>query len=396
MDDNTIDFRERKKSRVKELNRAARKRRLSVAYKVVLGVCVVAAVFAAYFIYEKNKTFSSYEITASVPRCYAEGSNISNFDGTILYYSKDGASASDVNGNLLWNQTFDMQNPMTSMCGGTVAFADYGGSEIYMVTSAGVANTVHTDMPIRQIAVSDKNYVVAVLEDTGVTWIYMYDTNGTTIAYFRTTMEKSGYPIDIDISPSGELVGVSYYYVDFNDVKSSVAFFNFGEVGQNNIDNYVSGYNYSNSLVPVIRFLDDETAISLSKDRLSVYAGAHKPVSVSDMFINDDVYSLYYDKGIIAVMYFNGTSEAKYRLELYDDKGKVLSQTPIDFDFSDVTFGNENVIVYGDADLYIGTYSGDVKFKGQMSEPVKLIIPSLVSSKYYVITDDAISTLEFK
>lgn len=396
MEDNTIDFRERKKSRVKELNRAARKRKFGVVYKIVLAVFALAGLCVAFFYYEKNKAFTSYEVTNSIARCYSEGATITDFDGTILYYSKDGASASDVNGNLLWNQTFDMQSPMVSVCGSTVAFADYGGSEIYMETSSGVANTVKTDMPIRKIAVSDNNYVVAVLEDTGVTWIYMYDTNGTTIAYFRTTMEKSGYPVDIDISPNGEIVGVSYYFVDFNDIKSSVAFFNFGEVGQNNIDNYVSGYNYTDNLVPVIRFLDNETAFSLSKERLSVYAGAHKPVSVSDMFINDDIYSLYYGDDVVAVVYLNKGDESKYRLELYDKTGKKLSEAFIDFDFSDVTFGNENVIVYGDSDLYIGTYSGEKKFEGKTMGSVKLIIPSLMVSKYFVITDEAISTVEFK
>ena len=397
MADNVVKFRsDIEETGLERAKRKVRKHRFARVYRIGIIVLVVAGVLAAYFIYEKTKTFTSYSITNSVDYSLADGAKVVEFDGNILTYSKDGAGAVDSTGKLLWNQTFDMQNPLISMCGDTVAFADYGGSSIYVQTSDGENATVSTDMPIRKIRTSSSGYVVAVLEDTDVTWIYHYDMNGNENAYFRTTMEKSGYPLDLDISPDGELICVSYYYLDCDDVKSSVAFYDFGSVGQNYIDNYVSGYNYSDIMVPYVKFLDNETAIAVSSERMSVYAGAHKPVSISDMFSSDEILSVYTGADAVAIVYRNSSSEAKYRLEIYDKTGKMTGSREFDFDYSNVTLKNNMVVLYGDRNIYIGSFDGTVKFEGTYEEDIHLIIPTVSIDKYIILTDSTIDTVAFK
>ena len=397
MADNVVKFRsDIEETGLERAKRKVRKHRFARVYRIGIIVLVVAGVLAAYFIYEKTKTFTSYSITNSVDYSLADGAKVVEFDGNILTYSKDGAGAVDSTGKLLWNQTFDMQNPLISMCGDTVAFADYGGSSIYVQTSDGQSATVSTDMPIRKIRTSSSGYVVAVLEDTDVTWIYHYDMNGNENAYFRTTMEKSGYPLDLDISPDGELICVSYYYLDCDDVKSSVAFYDFGSVGQNYIDNYVSGYNYSDIMVPYVKFLDNETAIAVSSERMSVYAGAHKPVSISDMFSSDEILSVYTGADAVAIVYRNSSSEAKYRLEIYDKTGKMTGSREFDFDYSNVTLKNNMVVLYGDRNIYIGSFDGTVKFEGTYEEDIHLIIPTVSIDKYIILTDSTIDTVAFK
>ena len=397
MADNVVKFRsDIEETGLERAKRKVRKHRFARVYRIGIIVLVVAGVLAAYFIYEKTKTFTSYSITNSVDYSLADGAKVVEFDGNILTYSKDGAGAVDSTGKLLWNQTFDMQNPLISMCGDTVAFADYGGSSIYVQTSDGESATVSTDMPIRKIRTSSSGYVVAVLEDTDVTWIYHYDMNGNENAYFRTTMEKSGYPLDLDISPDGELICVSYYYLDCDDVKSSVAFYDFGSVGQNYIDNYVSGYNYSDIMVPYVKFLDNETAIAVSSERMSVYAGAHKPVSISDMFSSDEILSVYTGADAVAIVYRNSSSEAKYRLEIYDKTGKMTGSREFDFDYSNVTLKNNMVVLYGDRNIYIGSFDGTVKFEGTYEEDIHLIIPTVSIDKYIILTDSTIDTVAFK
>ena len=385
-------------SPVKRLDRQAKRRRFVRFYIIVLILLVFMAAVISYYIYRNTKVFTDISTVSSVTRLDADGTTLMEFDGSLLTYSRDGANAVSADGKLLWNRTFDMQNPMASTCGDTAAFADYGGSTIYIQTSGGDSYTVGTDKPIRKIAVSSGGYVLAVLEDTSVTWIYMYDFNGTEIAYFRTTMEKSGYPVDIDISPDGELVAVSYYYLDCNEIKSSVAFYNFGDVGQNNIDNYVSGYNYSDTLIPVVRFLDEKTVFALSNTRLCMYSGAHKPVSVSDLFLTDDVLSTYYASDAVAVIYRNnsGSSSGKYRMELYNTSGELLFEKVFDFDYSGVAFSGTNVILYGDTSIYLATYDGDMRYEGNYTEAVKMVIPTSSITKYVFVTENTMDTVEFK
>lgn len=371
------------------------KRRFARAYKVILIVSVIAAAVIAYLIYEKTKVYDTYLVTSSVKRSEAEGTRLAEFNGNLLTYSKDGAGAVDSNGDLLWNLTYDMQSPMMSMKGGMVAFADYGGSKVYVQSDKGETVEISTAMPIRKIRVSANGYILAVLEDSSVTWIYMYDMNGTVIAYFRTTMEKSGYPVDVDISDDGELVCVSYYYLDSNEERSSVAFYNFGSVGRNSIDNYVSGYNYTGMLVPKVSFLDKSSAVSVSEDSVSFYSGEHKPVNIGTPFLQDTLLSVYTGKDILGLVFDNGKNGKKYRLELYDANSNLLCTKEFDFDYSGVVFSDSTFTIYGDNSLLIGTYYGDIRYDGTYSEDIILVIPAITDRKFIFVTDKSIDTVEF-
>ena len=365
-------------------------------YTVVFIVVVAAAIVISYFTYERTKVYTGTEVLESVVFDVSSGARVESFAGGIMTYSKDGAQAIDSKGNLLWNRTFDMQNPMAEICGKTVAFADYGGSMIYLQTADGESSEIGTDMPIRKIAVSDNGVVAAVLEDVKVTWIYLYNSNGDTIAYFRTTMEKSGYPVNLDITPSGNIVAVSYYSLDIGDIKSSVAFYNFGDVGQNSIDNYVSGYNYKDSLVPIVKFLSNSASFALSAERLAVYEGSEKPVSVKDAFLDKEVLSVFNNNEYIGIILRNGADKEKYLLQIYSSKGNLLEQKAFDFDYSEVVFSNDQYVLYGNTDIYIGTIDGREKLSMEYELPIKLVIPTSSSTKYIIVTESSVDTVQLK
>ena len=365
-------------------------------YTVVFIVVVAAAIVISYFTYERTKVYTGTEVLESVVFDVSSGARVESFAGGIMTYSKDGAQAIDSKGNLLWNRTFDMQNPMAEICGKTVAFADYGGSMIYLQTADGESSEIGTDMPIRKIAVSDNGVVAAVLEDVKVTWIYLYNSNGDTIAYFRTTMEKSGYPVNLDITPSGSIVAVSYYSLDIGDIKSSVAFYNFGDVGQNSIDNYVSGYNYKDSLVPIVKFLSNSASFALSAERLAVYEGSEKPVSVKDAFLDKEVLSVFNNNEYIGIILRNGADKEKYLLQIYSAKGNLLEQKAFDFDYSEVVFSNDQYVLYGNTDIYIGTIDGREKLSMEYELPIKLVIPTSSSTKYIIVTESSVDTVQLK
>ncbi len=377
----------------KKIRQKLLKRIRARIYTILFVGILIAGAVTGYVFYEKNKVYTGLDVTERVVFAPATGTKIMEFDGNIMTYSKDGAGARDREGNLLWNITFDMQNPLVAMAGKTVAFADYGGTRIYVQGSDGKGYEVSTDKQVRKLAVSDNGVVAAVLEDTNVTWIYLYNANGETVATFRTTMEKWGYPVDICISPSGEVVGVSYFFLDIGDVKSSVAFYNFGEVGQNNIDNYVSGYNYQDSLVPIVKFLNNDRAFALSSSRLSVYEGAHKPVNIKDALISDDVKAVFYDETHIGVVLANSGSQERYRLEIYSNKGELLHKKNFDFDFSDVVFGNDQFVIYGNDKIYVGTMKGMTKLEMEYDESIRLVIPTSSPTKFIIVTDSAIETV---
>ena len=57
-------------------------------------------------------------------------------------------------------------------------------------------------------------------------------------------------------------MGVSYFYVDGSSMRSSVTFYNFGGVGENTTDHIVSSYDYADAVVPIVEFVNAESAFS--------------------------------------------------------------------------------------------------------------------------------------
>ena len=145
------------------------------------------------------------------------------------------------------------------------------------MNSTGQLGTINTNLPIREICVSESGVVAAVLDDSDVTRIFLYNGNEnteTSIVDFKATMDKSGYPVSISLSPSGRLMAISYLYVDSGDMKTSIAFFNFGEVGKNQSGNYMSGYDYLDTIVPYVQFMTDSNAFGISDDRIVFFGGS--------------------------------------------------------------------------------------------------------------------------
>ena len=214
--------------------------KFTIFYRTILVIILITAIIAALYVQWNNKIYSQAAVLSSVEISITQGSNLLPFSGYLLTYSKDGAGCMDVKGNAVWNQTFEMQNPMVDICQNAVAIGDYNGRTIYVMNTAGVMGSITTSKPIRDFCVASNGVVAVVLDDTDTTWIYLYDANGKELIYFRTTMKESGYPINVSISPNGQIVCVSYLFVDSGQMKSSVAFYNFGDVGQNSTNNYVS------------------------------------------------------------------------------------------------------------------------------------------------------------
>lgn len=378
------------------VKKKTKRRRQLMLYRILAIVIVIGLAVFFYYRYVTTKVFETATTISSVSSDLIRKGKLLNFAGDVLCFSKDGAECIDKEGNLKWNTSFNMQAPMCALCEKTAAFADYGQSTIYIATSEGKLSEIDTNKPILKLTTSDAGYVAAVLDDTDITWIYLYDVNGNEIAYFRTTMKNSGYPIDISLSPSAELIGVSYYMPDSTGARSSVAFYNFGEVGANVVDNYVSGYNYSGVLIPIVKFLNNSAAFSLSSSRISFYNGEHKPVSVSETMLLDEVVSVFSGNGYVMIVTPSQTISGGYLLTVYNKSGDILCKKDIDFDYTDIEFGKDWFVVYSDNRILVSDVDGKQRFDGAFDDTIYLLLPTVINSKYTIVTEDYLGILELK
>lgn len=371
------------------------KHRLAVFGRTLFVIFVFALLGTLVYVQLKNQVYTSYVILSSIARQQYDSSVCLNYGNGFLSYSGDGISYTDAKGNAVWNQAYEMQEPMVRVAGSKVAVADYNGHIIYSISQDGNYIEIDTNLPIREIAVSESGMVAAVLEDTGITWIYLYSSMGETIAYIRTTMQNSGYPSALALSPDGTLLAVSYLTVDNGTAKSSVAFYNFSSVGQNYVDNFVSGSDYADAVIPFLAFLNNDTSFAVADNRLVIYGGGQRPKSVADVLLNEEIQSIFYNESHIGLVFLDTTGNGKYRLDVYNTSGLVETSLYFDMDYKDIIFRKDNIIIYNETQCLLANMNGVERFNGDFQTPYLLFAP-IRGNRYLAVSQESIDIIEMR
>ncbi len=380
----------------KDFEQKIRRHRRAILYRIIIGIAIVAAlIVSAYYNYRKM-VYTDYDVIRSISYAEASNARFLKFGDNVLKYSQDGATVFNIANDMLWNETFEMQNPIVDVCGDYVAIGDYMGTTIYVYNSSGLQGTIDTSTPLKRFCVSGNGSVAVVLEDKEVTWIKLYDVNGTNIASDRTTMSKSGYPVCIDISEDGILLAVSYLFVDSGVLSSSVAYYNFGAVGQNEVDNLVSGYNYSGTVVSYVSFINPDTSFAVGDNRFSIFKGADKPESIFEKDIEKEVLSVFHNNSMIALVFENDEGNGKYVAQVYDDKGNTVTTQEFDMDYSNISLYKDLLIINNSEACQIYNTSGLKKFDGKFDKSVISVIPEAAGSRYLIVGADGMEEIKLK
>lgn len=371
--------------------------KLTIFYRGVLAVVLVIAVIGMAAISWQNREYEESIIISSIPVSKVEGSTYLALGDNILTYSKDGANCMDSRGIVLWNQTYEMQNPMVDINGSVVAIGDYNGRTIYIMDTTGSRGEITTNLPIRRFRVSANGIIAVILDDSKVTRINLYDSNGNELVKGEATMDKTGYPIDISISPNGELLAISYLYVDSGMMKTSIAFHNFGEVGQNlSSDRFVGGYDYQGNVVPFIRFMNSSTIFGVSDDRIMFFSGSEKPLSSAEHFLNEEVQSIFYTDKYVGLVFLNTEGDGKYRLDVYDTTGSLVNRKSFDMEYTNIIFDEDEYIIYSSTEYSINNMRGVERFTGKFDETVYLLTPTKRRNRFLIMTQDAMKVMEMR
>ncbi len=379
-----------------EFEKKIRRHRRAILYRIVIGAAIIIALIAsAYYNYQKM-VYTDYDVIHRVDYPEASNAKYVSFGENVLRYSQDGASAFSVTQDMLWNETFEMQNPIVDTCGDYAAIGDYMGTTIYVYNSTGLQGTIDTSTPLKRFCVSGIGSVAVILEDNDVTWVKLYDVNGTNIANDRTTMSKSGYPVCIDLSEDGIILAVSYLFVDSGVLSSSVAFYNFGAVGQNEVDNLVSGYNHSGTVVSLVSFINPNTSFAVGDNSFSIFKGSEKPESVFDKEIEKEILSVFYNENNIVLVFEDDEGENKFIAEVYDDEGNIVATQGFDMDYNEMSIYRDQLIIYNSESCQIFNMAGLKKYEGKFTETVITMIPEKTRSRYLVVYGDGMEEIKLK
>ena len=367
--------------------------------KRLLRPLLLAALFAAgaYLIYyvSSTRSYAGASYTKTADMITQEGTWYEALGGSVVSYSADGASCMDASGKSAWSITYEMQQPMVSVNGTIIAIGDYNGSEIHVLNSQKELCKINTNMPLRALYASAGGEVAAVLADTKATWIYLYKADGSEIAYFKTTMKQSGYPAAVAISPKGQLAGVSFLTMGSTQANSSIAFYNFGAVGQNTSENNVAGFNFDNQVFPYLTFLDASTSVGVSDSQIVFFNGDEIPEQgKTDTFGDAQVEAVYTGDKLIAVVLAGAGDQAQHTMRIYNAAGEKVSQITFSMEYTDVQIANGHVFVYNAQQLQVYSPDGTKKYDGEFKMDVVKLIPSAgQANKMLLVTENSLESM---
>lgn len=363
-------------------------------YRALLVIAVIIFVVIIVRVQYINHVYTGYEIISDNERTDSGESTDIRLGDSILTYSKDGAHLSDSKGNVLWNQTYEIQDLKIAMNSGTVGIASYNGRDIYVLNEEKQLYHISTTMPIRNLCVAEDGTSTAVIYDTDVTYLNTYNSAGEMIFSGQTHMSGSGYPAAIALSPNGKLLCVGYMYVDAGTVKTTVAFYNFGSVGDNYTDYLVSGFDYTDEIVPQVGFLSNSLAYAIADDRIMFYSGDEQPSVKTEYILDREILSAYEGNGYLGVVFASDKDDARYKLNIYNSSAELEGSYYFDIDYTDIFFEKNDFVVYSESECLIRTYDGRDKFEGKFDESVKVMLPTDKAYCYIIAGNSSIETIQ--
>lgn len=367
----------------------ARKKRWK---KTALIAAVVVALAVGVYLLINLQTYTSARVLDTYTVSGASGSAYEQFADGVLKYSRDGISYLNQHGEEMWNQPYQMKNPVVDVNGSSAAVADKGGNAVLVFNEEGVRGETQTNLPIERVRVSEKGIVSVILTDENEARVLCYDAAGNLLVENKTSMNGTGYPLDVALSPDGETMQVLYLYTEAGAVKSRVIYYNFGESGEEKTDHLVAQTEYEDTVMASGFFMDEKISVAVGDNRLTIYRGGNVPEETENIEIKKQIKSVFHNEKYIGMVLKNEGKEG-YELRLYNTRGQVAMSENFTGDYSHVKLCGSQVIMYDGKNCSIFTRGGIHKFDGEMNSNILEIFPVPGVNKYIVMNENGLEVV---
>ena len=367
----------------------ARKKRWK---KTALIAAVVVALAVGVYLLINLQTYTSARALDTYTVSGASGSAYEQFADGVLKYSRDGISYLNQHGEEMWNQPYQMKNPVVDVNGSSAAVADKGGNAVLVFNEEGVRGETQTNLPIERVRVSEQGIVSVILTDENEARVLCYDAAGNLLVENKTSMNGTGYPLDVALSPDGETMQVLYLYTEAGAVKSRVIYYNFGESGEEKTDHLVAQMEYEDTVMASGFFMDENISVAVGDNRLTIYRGGNVPEETENIEIKKQIKSVFHNEKYIGMVLKNEGKEG-YELRLYNTRGQVAMSENFTGDYSHVKLCGSQVIMYDGKNCSIFTRGGIRKFDGEMNSNILEIFPVPGVNKYIVMNENGLEVV---
>lgn len=360
---------------------------------IIMAVAILAVLIISLVRHKSN--YTGYKVESRMRREESGFAEYISFGNRIVRCSKDGIAAFSYQGEQLWNSTYEVNNMAVDYSGSYLAVADLNGNKIYTFNSNGYISDINTALPILQISVSKSGYVVAVLEDKNADYINMYTMEGEKAYTIKKTIGIDGIPLSVSVSDDREKLVAAFTGIDGNSFKTSVVFYNFNEVGQNENERVVGGYDYGDVLVGKVEFINSSTVVAYAENKVSVYTIKEYPELVRDIDIDYNIEYIFSGSSYFGLVHRDDNSD-KNILEVYNTSGNLIYSEKYDRSFTSYKFSGDNILIYSETECMLITLKGKIKYLDTFEEGISNIIPINGKDEFIYISRDYVNKIKLK
>lgn len=382
---------------MEEYRQKIREHRLSLLKRGSIIAAIILVVLIGLGLYMAFRQYTDYDVRSSVERSDAKATQFADFQGNILKYSNDGAFYADATNELIWNQTYEMSDPQIDICEDYLTIYDREGTKIYILTEEKLQGSIETTMPIDQVCVASQGTVAVLMNNGDAAYLALYDKDGNNLAQGAIHGAKGGYPIAIALSYDAIKLAVAMLDISDGEVNSTIAFYNFGSVGQNEIDNCVGVSTFSDTVIPELEFTSNDQMIALGDSKILVFEGAQKPQQVAEISLEKQARSVFYNEDYVGIINSNEDEAGTYHMTLYDTNGKISIEKDFDMDYDVAEFlANGEICIRNEAICDIYTAKGIYKFHYEFDRELHCVVPGGSSLNYTFVLNDATEQVRLK
>lgn len=379
----------------------AHTRKKKIRIFIILAALILAATALLYY-YLYVRRYESYRVAweKQVPASENGFAGYEAFGSNVLKYTKDGASYIDSRGKIVWSISYQMKSPVCYVNGSYAVIADRQGNSLYICNQEGQRGQAETTLPILRASISAHGVTAVLLEDSTASYISFFKEDGSELDWLiKTVMSKSGYLLDVSLSPEGTQVMVSNVYLQDGIMGNRVAFYNFSEYGKSYPDRLVGGFEeMKDSVIPRVRFLDEDHACAFGNGQVGFFSLENQtsPALLAHIKLEEEIKSVCYSDQYVGVMVENPEGESDYRLDVYSAGGKLKFSKPVSFQYKEIDIDGDMVILYNENSCEIYNMSGKCRFSGSFDFTFSAVRAGRMENELIFTGGDTVRSIRLK
>lgn len=352
---------------------------------LLFSIPVIVVVVAALLVYLREYgEYTDYEAISSYEVSGGTQTNYASFADGLLAYSVDGASFSDEKGKLRWTEIYDMESPKLCRAKDLLLIYDQLGTKLVVLGENGAKGEIKASLPISRASIANNGNVGVLMQDGDTGYIYLYESNGTTIASGQVHLANTGYPIAIALSPDGQVLCVSLVSLGEGKTKSTLLFYNFGAPGREKKDNIVASYEYQDMIIPEVSFVQSGAMVAFYDGGALLFRGGSVPKERRNTQAGKEIRSVMRGEHEFAWILEN--QDGSRQLEAFSYEGNRKYSKTLKFDYNVAEFiSDTEVLLTNGTDVQIYNSKGTARFTGSIPDGFQKMVAAEGMQDYLIV-----------